>query len=162
MDNVETWMDYMNESLTADERNIVTEHLAEQALEQRNEIIATLRAKLAEVEGERDDDAFRFAQYEGWLQERDNKIIILENLRDSLEARLTAIPELKGQLELAMEERDDARRWAAAWKRSAKMWRGSAEHYASWNEGWGDVKGDSAIDRLNRVGRQVYFWWCRG
>lgn len=55
MDNVNDWLDYMNESLTCEERRIVTEHLAEQRQEQYVERIAELEAELAKSHDEAAD-----------------------------------------------------------------------------------------------------------
>lgn len=52
MDNVNDWLDYMNESLTCEERRIVTEHLADQRQEQYVERIAQLEAELAATKAE--------------------------------------------------------------------------------------------------------------
>lgn len=85
----------------------------------------------------------------GELQTLRAKLAEVERERDMWEARCTAIPELKGQLELTLEERDEARRWAGVWKRSAKMWRGEAHDWTSTTDSIG--VGESVGDRYRRV-----------
>ena len=72
----------------------------------------------------------------GMINKRDWRIA-------QLEAELAAT---KAELE---SERDDARRWAGVWKRSAKMWRGEAHDWTSTTDSIG--VGESVGDRYRRV-----------
>ena len=78
--------------------------------------LEALRAKLAEVEGERDEARQDFGGYDErceFLQGEYSKVL--------------------RELEVVTAERDAARRWAGVWKQSAQFWRNYVRGYFGWS-----------------------------
>lgn len=98
---------------------------AQIVINEQVDTITDLRAKLAEVERQRDAE---------------HKLA---------EDRLVLWVKASRLAEKMERERDEARRWAAAWKRSAKMWRNEAYDWTSTTDSIG--MGETVGDRYQRV-----------
>jgi len=106
-------------------------------------IIEALRAELERVKGER--DAYLDTIENAWITLFAEQVPMLddfEHLPLHIEGHLSMLSDV-------LRERDEARRWAGVWKRSAKMWRGEAHDWTSTTDSIG--VGESVGDRYRRV-----------
>lgn len=109
------------------------------------EEVLTLRAKLAEVEAERDACREQLKNWQDATASAHEALCLERDVyRDSVESAWIVLfdenvsiepchlsTHIRGMLRMfdeVLDERDEARRWAKVWKRSAKMWRLLASH----------------------------------